>query len=165
MLAPVGGGCRAVGPSRSRGAFPGVGDETEAAMAPWWNKSSRACPRPGGVSLRCRQRAHGGGAPGVELLYRSLAFILLHLRWAVKVRGFCHEAAEQDAGFVEGWWMGHARASLDDGGRRRRVEVQDRRSSGCDPDRWAIGDAFISSVWVSAYCDSSKPCGDLAPLI
>ena len=132
-------------------------------MAPWWNKSSRACPRPGGVSLRSRQRARGGGAPGVELLYRSLAFVLLLLRRAVKVRGFCLEAAEQDAGFVEGRWMDHTHVSLDCGGRRRRVEVQDRRSSGCDPGRWAIGDAFISSVWVSAYCDSSKPCRNMVP--
>ena len=57
--------------------------------------------------------------------------------------------------------MDQARASLDGGGRRRRVAVQDRRSLGCDPGRWAIGDAFISSVWVSAYCDSLKPWGDL----
>ena len=100
----------------------------------------------------------------MELLYRSLAFVLLRLRRVVKVRGFCLEAAEQDAGFVEGRWMDHTRVSLDGGGRRRRVAVHDRRSSGCVPGRWAIGDAFISSVWVSAYCDSSKPCGDMVPL-
>ena len=34
---------------------------------------------------------------------------------------------------------------------------------GCDPGRWAIGEDFISSVWVSAYYDSSKPCGDMVP--
>ena len=97
----------------------------------------------------------------MELLYRSLASVLLRLRRAVKVRGLCLEAAEQDTGSVEGRRMDQARASLDGGGRRRRVAVQDRRSLGCDPGRWAIGEAFISSVWVSAYCDSSKPCGDL----
>ena len=99
----------------------------------------------------------------MELLYRSLASVLLRLRRVVKVRGLCLEAAEQDTGSVEGWRMDQTRASLDGGGRRRRVAVQDRRSLGCDPGRWAIGEAFISSVWVSAYCDSSKPCGDMVP--
>ena len=99
----------------------------------------------------------------MELLYRSLASVLLRLWRAVKVRGLCLEAAEQDTGSVEGRRMDQARASLDGGGRRRRVAVQDRRSLGCDPGRWAIGEAFISSVWVSAYCDSSKPCGDMVP--
>ena len=63
------------------------------------------------------KQACGGGAPGVELLYRSLALVVLRLQRAVKVRGFCLETAEQDAGFLEGRWMGHARASLDGGGR------------------------------------------------
>ena len=99
----------------------------------------------------------------MELLYRRLASVLLRLWRAVKVRGLCLEAAEQDTGSVEGWRMDQTRASLDGGGRRRRVAVQDRRSLGCDPGRWAIGEAFISSVWVSAYCDSSKPCGNMVP--
>ena len=99
----------------------------------------------------------------MELLYRSLASVLLRLRRAVKVRGLCLEAAEQDTGSVEGRRMDQARASLDGGGRQRRVAVQDRRSLGCDPSQSAISEAFISSVWVSAYCDSSKPCGNMVP--
>lgn len=43
-------------------------------------------------------------------------------------------------------------AAVVDGELRSRV----RGAWGCCPGRWAIGDAFISSVWVSVYCDFSQ---------
>ena len=58
------------GPSRSRVWSPGIGVEAEAAAAQR-NKSSQAFPRPGDAPLRRRRRVCGGGAPGVEPLYRS----------------------------------------------------------------------------------------------
>jgi hypothetical protein len=67
------------------------------------------------------------------------------------------------AGFGVRGWRGQARISLDNGCCRRRAVVLDQRSSGCGPGRWAFSDAFISSAWVSAYCDYSKPCGDRVP--
>jgi len=70
-LLPVGGGCRVLGPSISRVRFPGFADEVVAVVAMLrWNKFSRALPRPGGASLRRHQRARGGSALAVELMYR-----------------------------------------------------------------------------------------------
>ena len=67
---PVGGGRKDLGPSTSRVRFPGIADEVVAAAMLRRNKSSRALPRPGGVSLRRHRRARGGCAPAVELMYR-----------------------------------------------------------------------------------------------
>ena len=154
-----------LGPIRSRIEFPGGGGETVAAPALRGNKSSRILPRPGGVSLRRCWRACGGGAPSVELLYRRIVPVRLCLWRATELRGFCFLDAVQGGGSVDGWWQGQTRSSRDGSGRLRRALGLDQRSSGCNPGRWATGDAFFSSVWVRVSCDSfSKPCGDGTPL-
>ena len=66
---------------------------------------------------------------------------------------FCKDATAA-VGLTDGWRVDRARVSPDDG--RRRALVQGRRSLGRGPGRWAIGDAFISSVRVSVYFDSSQ---------
>jgi len=59
-------------PRVSRVRVPGVSGEVTAAAALRGNKSSRALPRPFGVSLRRHRRARGGGAPAVELLFQEV---------------------------------------------------------------------------------------------
>lgn len=64
------------------------------------------------------------------------------------------KAAEQVPGFVEVWWLDQARAFLEGGGRRRRVVVQEPKSLGCGPGRWAIADGYIPSPRMDVYFDS-----------
>ena len=92
----------------------------------------------------------------VNPLYRSPCPNLRRLLQAAGVSAFCFKGAEQDVGLVEVRRVDQARASLGGGVRRRRAVVQERRSSGRVPGRWAFGDAFISSMWMSVYCDYSQ---------
>jgi len=152
-LSSVDKGCRVLGPGRSRFRFSSIGDETVAAAALRGNKSSRALPRPGGALLQCCRRARGGGAPFVEPLYRRPAPVLLCLRRVMEVRGFCFKDALQVGGSADDGRLVQARVSLGGVGCRRRALVLDQWSLGCGPGQRTIGDAFISSVRVSVYCD------------
>ncbi|CAN6179544.1 unnamed protein product, partial [Urochloa humidicola] len=144
--------CPSLGFPRSRVRFP-AGVVEALATTSAWNKSFRAQPRPDGVLLRHNRRARGGGAPCEERLYRSPTSVHLRLRQAAKVRGFCSKAAEQ-AGAADDWRLDLIRSSLDGNGRRRRVEVQELRSLGCDPSRCAIADGSILFFGTGVYCDS-----------
>ena len=74
-------------------------------------RSSRALPCLDGASLRRRRRAHGGGFPQVDPLFRSL--------WTVACRQvsllvFCSVDLGQAVGFVDvgGWiWLGFPSAT------------------------------------------------------
>jgi len=99
-------------------------------------------PRPAGFSLRCQRRVR-------ELSFRSPASVLLCLRRAVKVRGFCLEGAEQAGGPVVAWWLAQTRSSLGGDSLRRRALGQGRRSLGRVPDRWTFVVCFF-------YCGSSQ---------
>lgn len=52
----------------------------------------------------------------------------------------------------DGWRVDQSRVPPGDS--RRRALVQDRRSLGHVPGQCASSVVFISSIWVSAYCDS-----------
>jgi len=101
----------------------------------------------------------------VNPLYRSPCRDLRRLLQAAGVSAFCFKGAEQDVGLVEVRRVDQARASLGGGVRRRRAVVQERRSSGRVPGRWAFGDAFISSLWMSVYCDYSQSLAALGFLM
>ena len=58
--------------------------------------------------------------------------------------------------FVEVWWLDHAQASLDGGGRRWRAVVHELKSWGCSPGRWATADGYIPSLGMGVYFDSFK---------
>ena len=120
----------------SRLVFPGGVGEAAASSA-LGNKVLR--PRPCCSGAHSDAGARSGReeppVPGGELLCWS-------------------EDAAAAVGLADGRRVDRARVSPDDG--RRRALVQIRRSLGRDPGRRAIGDAFISSVWVSVYFDSSQ---------
>ena len=99
-------------------------------------------PCPASFSLRCQRRVR-------ELPVRSPISVLLRLRRAVKVRGFCLEGAEQTGGPVVAWWLAQTRAPLGGNGLRRRVLGQGRRSLGRVPNRWTFAVCFF-------YCGSSQ---------
>ena len=85
------------------------------------------------------------GCPGSELR---------RLQQAAGLWPFCFKAAERLADFVEVWWLDHAQASLDGGGRRWRVVVHELKSLGCSPGRWATADGYILSLGMGVYFDS-----------
>lgn len=123
-----------------------------------WNKSSLASPRLVASLLRRRRRACGGGALA-PFLYRSWVSAsrhLLEVKWlsAVYVQG-----SEKVVGEEEGGWMDRARASRGGSRRRRRATIQDLKSSGRGPSRWAIGDAFIPSSGTGVYFGPPKSLG------
>jgi len=157
-LLPVGGSS-----NRSRVGFPVARSRRRRRRCLRGIRSSPVRPHPVGVAPRRRRQTGEGGVPLVNSLYRSPGLELRRLLQAAGLPTLCFKVAEQASGFAEGRWRGQARISLDDGCCRRRAVVLDQRSSGCGPGRWVFGDAFISSAWVSAYCDYSKPCGDRVP--
>ena len=146
-------GC-SLGPRVSRVRFPGVSGE--AAAAPRWNKSSRALSHPFGASLRCYQRARGGGAPVVELVYRRCSPAARRPEREVSALGFCLVNREAALGLVEAWRMEQIQSSRGGSGRRRWICIQGLRSSGRVPGRWIYSVGFTSSTSTSAYCGSSK---------
>ena len=148
---PVGGGT-----SRSRVSVPAARSRRRRRRRHRGIRYSLVLPRPVGGLLRRRRRAGGGGASLVNPLYRSQCPDLRRLLQAAGVSAFCFKGAEQDVGLVEVRRVDQARASLGGGVRRRRAVVQERRSSGRVPGCWAFGDAFISSMWMSVYCDYSR---------
>ena len=93
----------------------------------------------------------------MEPLYRRLAPILLCLQRVMEVRGFCFKDALQVGRSADDGRLVQARVSLGGVGCRRRALVLDQWSLGCGPGRRTIGDAFISSVRVSVYCDFQSP--------
>ena len=120
----------------SRLVFPGGVGEAAASSA-LGNKVLR--PRPCCSGAHSDAGARSGReeppVPGGELLCWS-------------------EDAAAAVGLADARRVDRARVSPDDG--RWRALVQIRRSLGRDPGRRAIGDAFISSVWVSVYFNSSQ---------
>ena len=115
--------------------------------------SSRALPRLDGVPLRRRRRARGGGAPGVDPLYRSpwpaarrevsslsFCFMVERQLWVVR------KAGEWSCRF--GFCGGV--------GRRRRVCFHGHRGLGRVPDRWFFSVCFVSSKMAGVYCGSAK---------
>ena len=165
-LPPVGGRT-----SRSRVCVPAAWSRRRRRRRLRGIRSSPVRPRSVGALLRRRRRACGGRSPCVGDLYRSWSAATRHPPWrrplrllpcstGILPRGlqrgwdiFCKDAAAA-VGPTDGWRVDRARVSPDDG--RRRALVQGRRSLGRGPGRWAIGDAFISSVRVSVYFDSSQ---------
>ena len=85
------------------------------------------------------------GCPGSELR---------RLQQAAGLWPFCFKAAERLVDFVEVWWLDHAQASLDGGGRRWRAVVHELKSLGCSPGRWATADGYIPSLGMGVYFDS-----------
>ncbi|RLN39156.1 hypothetical protein C2845_PM01G22140 [Panicum miliaceum] len=132
----------------------GVGGEAMAAAALSRNKSSRALPRSCGAPLRRHRRARGGGAPGVEPVYRRCSPAVRRPGREVRALAFCFvdgEAAADlaDARRVERAWTSHGCS-----GRQRQVCIHGRRSSGRGPGRWAISVGFISPLCASVSCGS-----------
>ena len=131
--------------------FPGGVCVVEALLL-LWNKLSWSVLHFAGAY------SDAGGGRGMVLL-RSPRLVCLPLQlrlvgWLLAF--FCFKGAEQDVGLVEVRRVDQARASLGGGVRRRQAVVQERRSSGRVPGRWAFGDAFISSMWMSVHCDYSQ---------
>ena len=93
----------------------------------------------------------------MEPLYWRPAPVLLCLRRVMEVRGFCFKDALQVGGSADDGRLVQARVSLGGVGCRRRALVLDQWTLGCGPCRRTIGDAFISSVRVSVYCDFQSP--------
>jgi hypothetical protein len=143
-------GCR-LGCSLSRVSCPsGVGGS--AAAASRWNKSSWALPRPVGAPLRHRWRAHGGGSPCLEPLYKSRSAAVHRPWWWRPEPVMCLEDVEVAAGAVDARRTDRARCSRGGGFRRRRAWIQGRGSLGCGPDRCVFSVASYSSMAVSVFC-------------
>ena len=134
---------------------PSVGVEAEAAAAQK-NKSSQAFPRPGDAPLRRRRRACGGGAPGVEPLYRSRPVTTRRPGREVSVSLFSFVDKEAASDLVDVWSVDSARWFRGGLSRRWRVWIHSRGSLGCVPGRWTISDGFISSVTTSVFCGSCQ---------
>jgi hypothetical protein len=66
-----------------------LGSDFLMAAALRGNKSSRVHPRPGGAYLRRQRRACGGGAPGVDLLYRRYLLTTPHPSYDVSLLAVC----------------------------------------------------------------------------
>ena len=158
-ISPVGVGDRLISPSASRFRFSGVGGE--AAAASRWNKSSRALPRPRGALLRRQRRARGGGAPRVELLYRSRPSAF-H-RPSGKVSSLASRLRDKKValGCGDAWRVDKARATRGGIYRRRRAPVHGRRSSGCAPGRCS----FNVCIFFCSYCQSLVAIGFLRPWV
>ena len=147
--------CR-LGTRVSRVWVPGVGGEAEAAMTPNQNKSSQVLPPSDGASLRCHRRACGGGAPSVELAYRRCLSAACRPDRVVSLSAFCLVITEAAWGFVVARKVEQIQSPCGRSSPRRRICLQDRRSSGCVPGRWICGDAFCSPSTTSFYCGSSE---------
>jgi len=154
---PVGGGCRVLGPSTSRFRFSGVDDEAVAAAMLRRNKSSRALPRPGGVSLRHHRRARGGCAPAVELMYRRSSPSARRPVREVSSIGFWFVGTEAAWGLAVVWRKElQIQSSCGGSGRRQWICLQDLRSSGRVPGRCFLSVCFILLFGASVYCGSFK---------
>ncbi|XP_039790379.1 uncharacterized protein LOC120656375 [Panicum virgatum] len=144
----------------------GGGSWRLAAFVPLCDGGSRS-GLPGGGFLGC---GVGGASSGVPLFRSSVLWQVaadwseLLLCWRqrpvtcsgreVSSLAFWFEDAAAAVGLLASRRVDRARVSPDDG--RRRALVQGRQSLGRGPSRWAISDAFISSIRVSAYFDSSQ---------
>ena len=153
-LSPAGGGS-SICPRVSRVRVPGVSGEATAAAALRGNKSSRALPRPFGVSLRRHRRARGGGAPAVELLFRRSSPAARRPVREVSLLAFCSVGRVAARGLVQVWRVERTRSSRGGFGHRRRVWLQGRWGLGRVPDRWIFGVVLISST-ASVCCGSSQ---------
>ena len=121
------------------------------------NKSSRALPRPGGVSLRRHRRARGGCAPAVELMYRRSSPSARRPVREVSSIGFWFVGTEAAWGLAVVWRMElQIQSSCGGSGRRQWICLQDLRSSGRVPGRWMCSASFSSSTTMGVYCGSSK---------
>ena len=139
-----------MGPGRFRFSFPVVGGEMVAATALCGNKSSRACPRPGGAFLRRCRRARGGGVRRCRHLYRSVRRHRLGDEALLATRFVLQAVAA--AGDVEVRRVDRPRLLL--GFRRRRVLIHVRRGPGCVPGRCAFADGFLPPMVTGNYCGS-----------
>ena len=117
-------------------------------MAPWGNKSFRACPRPGVAFLRRRRRAREGGVRRCRLLFRRLRRHHLGDEELLSTR-FVLQAVIA-VGDVEVRRVDQPRFPL--GVRRRRVLIQVRRGPGCVPGRCAFADGFIPPLLTGNHC-------------
>ena len=118
-LLPAGGGVgSSLGPRVSRVRFPASTSRRRRQGI----TSSRALPRLDGVPLRCRRRARGGGAPGVDPLYRSPRPAACR---QVSPLAFCSMDPGHAVGFVEVGWPDRARLHLGGGGRRWRARIRE----------------------------------------
>ena len=72
-------------------------------------------------------------ASSVSPLYGCPGSELRRLQQAAGLWPFCFKAAERLVDFVQVWWLDHAQASLDGGGRRWRAVVHELKSLGCSP--------------------------------
>ena len=142
VLSPTGRVGSSLGPRVSRVRVPGVSGEATAAAALRGNKSSRALPRPFGVSLRRHRRARGGGAPAVELLFRRSSPAARRPVREVSLLAFCSVGRVAARGLVQAWRVERTRSSRGGFGHRRRVWLQGRWGLGRVPDRWIFGVAL-----------------------
>jgi hypothetical protein len=133
----------------------------------WWRcqgiMSSCALPRLGGVPLQCHQQACGGGAPSMELLYKSPASPLFRL-WRTMEAGTGLLCCGCKACWwsMIGWWLDRARSSLDGDDRRQRASSLGQRSLGVAPvDRLSTMLRSHLFGWVTLWL-FSKLCGDEA---
>lgn len=151
MLSPVG-----VGPSRSRVRFP-----VAAASRRWRRRrhdgirSSRTLPRLGDALLRRRRRVRGGGVWLCRPLYRSLCGLRrLRRLGGDRVGGGLRQGCIGCLG--RRGWLESGSCSSSCGVCRRRVSIQDRRSSGRVPGRWSFFVVFIPASASGGFCGSSQ---------
>jgi hypothetical protein len=145
--------CR-LGPSVSRVRFPA----TPSRRRRWRQRirSFRTRPRPGGAPLRRRRRARGGGAPCRGSLYRSRRPAEHRSGWMVRSPALCFKDKEAVlrcavARRVSGPGRTTAAFVIDGGSGFKAVGTR-----GVAPADSVPAFAFISSMWVSVYCGSSK---------
>ena len=74
----------------------------------------------------------------------------------VSLSAFCLVITEASWGFVVARKVEQIQSPRGGSSPRRRIYLQDRRSSGCVPGRWIYGDAFCSPSTTSFYCGSSE---------
>jgi len=120
-------------------------------------RSSRAHPHLVGAPLRRRRRARGGGAPGVELLYRSRSPAVHRPRGMVSSSDSRIQDKKAASGRADNWRVDRARVSRGGFHHRRRVPVQGWRGLGCILGRCGINVCFSIAATFKAFGDWASP--------
>jgi hypothetical protein len=120
------------------------------------NNFSWPLPSPSGFLLHRHQRGRG------ELFRSPRSSAYRRLREATVPAALFVQGVGMVVGFVAGWRVDRARASLGDC--RQRVSIQDRWSLGRVPGRCSFNDGFDPTLVLGNYCGSLKLLCDGAPL-
>ena len=154
-MTPVGGGR----PSSVRVRFPAAASRRRRHRH--GIRSSRALPRLVGAPFRRQRRARGGGAPGVELLYRSRSPAVHRPRGKVSSSASRIQDKKAASCRADSWRVDRARVSRGGFRRRRRVPVHGQRGSGCAPGRCGVSVCFF----YCGYFQSLVAIGLLRPWV